>query len=114
MSAGKVANAADCYRELVSMEPLNADLRNNLGIILARQGDLAGAIAEFEAALKADPAHAAARRNLERLRARQWQTRGEILPIALEGRAGLKSLRRLILRDTMVTHDELKHLAELT
>lgn len=68
MSEGKLTTAAESYRELVALDPGNADLRNNLGIILARMGNLAGAIAEFEAALKANPSHAAARRNLEQVR----------------------------------------------
>ena len=46
-----------------------ADIRNNLGIILAKAGNLTGAVERFEAALKADPAHESARRNLEQVRA---------------------------------------------
>ncbi len=57
--------AVERYRELVALEPGNPDLRNNFGILLARKGDLASALAQFEAALKFDPSHAAARRNLE-------------------------------------------------
>ena len=37
---GEFSSAADNYRELVALEPLNADLRNNFGIILAKLGDL--------------------------------------------------------------------------
>ncbi len=69
MSESRLAAAAESYRELVALEPANPDYRNNFGIILARTGDVAGAIAQFEAALRADPSHAAARRNLDRLRA---------------------------------------------
>jgi Tfp pilus assembly protein PilF len=58
------------YRELVDLEPQNADLRNNFGIILANLGDFTAAIAQFEAALRANPSHAAARRNLEQVRSR--------------------------------------------
>ena len=64
-SAGRLQPAAECYRELVALEPGNPDLRNNYGILLARSGDLVSALAQFEAALKLDPAHASARRNLE-------------------------------------------------
>jgi Flp pilus assembly protein TadD/mono/diheme cytochrome c family protein len=64
-SAGRTAQAVECYRQLVALEPGNPDLRNNFGILLARQGDMVSALAQFEAALKADPSHAAARRNLE-------------------------------------------------
>lgn len=52
----------------MGLDPGNADLRNNLGIILVRAGDSAGAIEQFEAALKVNPWHAAARRNLEQVR----------------------------------------------
>jgi Tfp pilus assembly protein PilF len=68
MSEGRLPAAAESYRELVALDPRNADLRNNFGIILARTGDVRGAIAQFEAALQIDASHQAARRNLERLR----------------------------------------------
>src|SRR5262249_61059003 len=61
----RVSVATECYRELVALEPADPDLRNNLGILLARAGDFPGAISQFEAALKTNPAHEAARRNLE-------------------------------------------------
>lgn len=64
-SAGRLQTAAECYRELVALEPANPDLRNNYGILLARSGDFVSALVQFEAALKLDPAHASARRNLE-------------------------------------------------
>jgi Flp pilus assembly protein TadD len=37
------------YRELVTLDPQNADYRNNLGILLVRTGDIPGAIEQFEA-----------------------------------------------------------------
>ena len=70
LSAGNPSTAADLYRELVGLDPSNADLRNNLGIILTKLGDFAGAMDQFEAALKSDPSHQAARRNLEQVRTR--------------------------------------------
>ena len=60
-----MSQALERYRELVALEPGNPDLRNNFGILLARNGDMASALTQFEAALKVDPSHAAARRNLE-------------------------------------------------
>ena len=51
-----------------TLRPGDADLRNNLGIILARSGDFASAAEQFEAALKANPSHQTARRNLELVR----------------------------------------------
>ena len=64
-SEGRLSDAAESYRELVAIEPGNADLRSNFGIVLARSGDVQSAIEQFEAALKIDPAHQAARRNLD-------------------------------------------------
>jgi Tfp pilus assembly protein PilF len=70
IAAREFSLAADNYRELVGLEPDNADFRNNFGIILVQTGDLTGAIDQFEAAVKANPSHQAARRNLEQVRAR--------------------------------------------
>jgi Tfp pilus assembly protein PilF len=70
VAEGRISTAADIYRELVGLEPGNADLRNNFGIILAQMGDLAGALDQFEAALKSNPSHQAAHRNLEQVRGR--------------------------------------------
>jgi tetratricopeptide (TPR) repeat protein len=64
-SSGQLEAAAAFYRELVQLEPGNADMRNNFGILLVRTGDINGGIEQFEAALKANPAHQAARRNLD-------------------------------------------------
>jgi Flp pilus assembly protein TadD len=69
IGAGNLAAAASTYRELTALEPENADLRNNFGIILAKSGDLQGAIEQFEAALAINPLHAAASRNLSRMKA---------------------------------------------
>ena len=57
--------AVETYRELVALEPDNADFRNNFGILLVRSGNIGPSIEQFEAALKINPAHEAARRNLE-------------------------------------------------
>jgi Tfp pilus assembly protein PilF len=70
VTAGRLSAAADIYRELVGLEPGDADLRNNFGIILAQMGDLTGALSQFEAALQSNPAHQAAQRNLEQVRTR--------------------------------------------
>src|SRR5262249_55220275 len=71
--AGRPEMALDSYRELVAIEPGNADFRNNFGILLVRSGKVAEAVEQFEAALKADAAHRAARRNLELARERPAQ-----------------------------------------
>jgi Flp pilus assembly protein TadD len=72
-SGGRVEEAARYYRELVELEPGNADLHNNFGILLVRSGDMRGGIDQFEAALKADPNHQAARRNLDLARKKLQQ-----------------------------------------
>ncbi len=64
-SGGRVDEAARYYRELIELQPGNADLHNNFGILLVRGGDITGGIDQFQAALKADPTHQAARRNLD-------------------------------------------------
>ena len=64
-SSGQLDAAGAFYRELVQLEPGNADLHNNFGILLVRTGDIAAGIDQFQAALVADPAHQAARRNLD-------------------------------------------------
>jgi Flp pilus assembly protein TadD len=68
MAEGRLSAAAAAYRELVRLHPADADLHNNLGIILAKSGDMEAAAAEFEAALKANPSHEVARRNLQAVR----------------------------------------------
>jgi Tfp pilus assembly protein PilF len=70
VAARELSAAADLYRELVGLDPGNADFRNNFGIILAQTGDLTGAVDQFEAALKSNPSHQAARRNLEQVQRR--------------------------------------------
>ena len=70
MSEGRFEAAKESYRELAGLDPGNPDVRNNFGIILAKLGDIQGAMDQFEAALKANPSHQAARRNLEQVRLR--------------------------------------------
>jgi Flp pilus assembly protein TadD len=54
--------------EAARLKPNDADTATNLGSVLALTGDLAGAIAAYERALKIDPNHKTARENLERAR----------------------------------------------
>jgi len=70
MSEGRYEMAADSYSELVKLDGGNADLHNNFGTILAKLGNLKGAMDQFEAALKANPGHPSARRNLEQIRSK--------------------------------------------
>jgi len=64
-SEGHGSEAAARIREALALHPGDAELHNNLGILLAQQGDRQAAVAEFQAALKADPGNQAARRNLD-------------------------------------------------
>ncbi|HLH19048.1 MAG TPA: tetratricopeptide repeat protein [Bryobacteraceae bacterium] len=62
---GRSPEALAAFRELVTLDAEDAEAHNNFGILLARSGDTAGAIGQFETALKLNPALDAARRNLE-------------------------------------------------
>jgi tetratricopeptide (TPR) repeat protein len=64
IASGRPVQATADYRELVALDPSDPDLHSNFGILLAQAGQLAPAIAQFEAALKLNPSHEAARRNL--------------------------------------------------
>jgi Flp pilus assembly protein TadD len=56
-------------REAARLKPDDADIATNLGTVLAIRGDIEGAIAAYERALKIDPNHKTARENLARARA---------------------------------------------
>lgn len=61
----KLPEASATLKEALTIHPDNADLHNNLGVLLARQGDRPAAAIQFELALKSDPQSEAARRNLQ-------------------------------------------------
>ena len=66
--AGRLDDAIARYREVLRIGSPDAHLvHNGLGVALARKGDLPGAVAEFQAALRANPDYAPARANLEKL-----------------------------------------------
>jgi len=54
MDAGKFVEAASLYRDLVRAVPNNPGLITNLGLALDMSGDKAGAVREYQAALKLD------------------------------------------------------------
>ncbi|NJK63613.1 MAG: tetratricopeptide repeat protein [Synechococcaceae cyanobacterium SM2_3_1] len=56
--------AVDLYRQALELEPNNAGLHNNLGVVLRRQGDLSTAIAAYRRATELDPNLSAAYVNL--------------------------------------------------
>jgi Flp pilus assembly protein TadD len=66
---GRLAESLPHFRRAAELRPADPALQTNLGVALARSGDLKGAVAAFENALKADPDNQAARENLERARA---------------------------------------------
>jgi hypothetical protein len=65
--AGKTDEAIAAYREVLSKVPALTSVHLQLGVLLERKHDNASAIAEYQAALKADPANAKARAALDRL-----------------------------------------------
>jgi Flp pilus assembly protein TadD len=69
VSLGRMAEALPHFRRAATLAPNDSGLATNLGVALAMTGDLPGAVAAFESALRADPANQAARDNLARARA---------------------------------------------
>jgi len=65
----RYAEASPHLREAAHLEPGDADIVVNLGTVLALQGDLEGAVAAYQQALRIDPNHKTARANLDRARA---------------------------------------------
>lgn len=59
-SGGSMASASECYRQVVALEPGNADAHAGLASIAARDGDGAEGRAHALAALSADPGNAIA------------------------------------------------------
>jgi len=64
---GQLGDAISEENAALALEPKNADDWNNLGVLHARNGDIATARKDFERALTLDPQHTAARANLARL-----------------------------------------------
>src|SRR3954452_21933313 len=65
--SGKLADAAAAYRRVLEVDPREADALNNLGIILAQQGDLSAASEFLARALEVRPDSADTRSNLANL-----------------------------------------------
>jgi Flp pilus assembly protein TadD len=66
---GNLKEAGAAFRELVALMPGDTDAQTNLGVALAKQGQLEEAKMLFERALLLDPQNAAARQNLDRVNA---------------------------------------------
>ena len=65
--AGKLDEAIDRYREILTRVPALTSVHLQLGALFERKAETAAAVAEYEAALKADPANVKARAALDRL-----------------------------------------------
>jgi tetratricopeptide (TPR) repeat protein len=63
----KIDEAIAAYKEVLTRVPALTTVHLQLGILYERKQDKASAVAEYEAALKADPANAKARAALDRL-----------------------------------------------
>jgi tetratricopeptide (TPR) repeat protein len=66
--AEKFDEAIASYRDILARVPALTSVHLPLGVLFERKGDTPAAIAEYQAALKADPANAKARAALDRLR----------------------------------------------
>jgi tetratricopeptide (TPR) repeat protein len=65
--AGKLDEAIASYRDVLTRVPALTSVHLQLGLLFERKGDTAAAVAEYQAAIKADPANAKARAALDRL-----------------------------------------------
>lgn len=68
---GRLAEAATCYRNAISINPNHSNAHNELGCLLERQGELDEAYASFRKAIALDPNHVNAHNNLAMLLGRQ-------------------------------------------
>jgi len=64
LSVRRIPEAVVALRRASSVRPLDADAHDTLGVVLFDNGDRAGAIREFQAALKIDPRHPSALRHI--------------------------------------------------
>ena len=66
---GKIKEAEEVLLKAIKLEPLNADIRANLGLIYIKAGLMKKAQSSFQKALKIDPQHAKAKKGLEQTKA---------------------------------------------
>ena len=62
---GRKADSVQEFRQAVSLDPLNAQARNDLGYALYGKGDVASAVTQLQLALRLNPHLSEARNNLE-------------------------------------------------
>lgn len=77
--AGRLAEAADEFRQAVAANPNSLQARVNLGSALAQMGASKEAIEQYQEALRINPAHAAAHYNLGFLQAKLHQREQAII-----------------------------------
>jgi tetratricopeptide (TPR) repeat protein len=65
--AGKLDEAIASYRDALARVPALTSVHLQLGVLFEEKGDTATAVAEYQAAIKAEPANAKARAALDRL-----------------------------------------------
>jgi Flp pilus assembly protein TadD len=65
---GQIEAAGGEFNRVLAMEPDNLNAHYNLGRVLALRGDLAGAAAHFEQAVRIDPGDAASAKSLRETR----------------------------------------------
>ena len=62
-----VDEAVKGYRRVLQSTPSNAEMHNNLGVLLLRKGEVEEAIIHFSKALSIDPSYRTAQENLDRV-----------------------------------------------
>ncbi|MDH5525322.1 MAG: tetratricopeptide repeat protein [Desulfobulbaceae bacterium] len=62
---GRYGESAEYFKKMIKIVPTDADLFNNLGVQLLKQGEIGAAKSAFTQALEINAAHQYARRNLE-------------------------------------------------
>ncbi len=85
-SAGRLAEARECYRRALAVDPGHARTHNNLGALLHAAGDLEGATGHYERAYALQPDLVEARRNL----GVAWCDRGDLQRAARFSRQALE------------------------
>ena len=93
--AHQYGEAASWYQRAVQSDPRNADLRSKLATSLYRQGDVDGALAQLNEALKLDPRDANALFNLGMIR----------LQGKADGRGAVAAWRRLLRTNPQLSPD---------
>ncbi|MBI3839170.1 MAG: tetratricopeptide repeat protein [Planctomycetia bacterium] len=75
---GKLAEAAECYRQALSIDPSFSHAHNNLGNVLKSLGQTADAIAAYERAIRLQPDYAEPHNNLATILQEQGDLAGAI------------------------------------